>query len=203
VTWSSSEFGYVTFSDRYTSGSSMMPNKKNPDTFELVRGKCGRLIGNLTSLLATVKGAPLTYSRDLQEDKEPVFDSAETVLVLLDVFGGALSEADFHADAMRSHLTDLLLATDLADLLVEDGIPFRDAHHLVGSLVGRASHHHCGLLDLDNSEWQSIPKGDSLRQRLSFETALSRRNIEGGTGPRSVAAQLASASKILKEVKNG
>ena len=203
VTWSSSEFGYVTFSDRYTSGSSMMPNKKNPDTFELVRGKCGRLIGNLTSLLATVKGAPLTYSRDLQEDKEPVFDSAETVLVLLDVFAGALSEADFHAETMRSRLTDLLLATDLADLLVEDGIPFRDAHHLVGSLVGRAAHHHCGLLDLDSSEWQSIPKGDSLRQRLSFETALSRRNIEGGTGPRSVATQLASASKILEEVKNG
>jgi hypothetical protein len=122
VTWSSSEFGYVTFSDRYTTGSSMMPNKKNPDGFELARGKTGRLVGNLATLLVAVKGAPLTYSRDLQEDKEPVFDSSRTVEVLLGIFRGALSEAVWHPDRMRSRLTDLLLATDLADLLVETGI---------------------------------------------------------------------------------
>lgn len=203
VMWSSSEFGYVTFSDRYTSGSSMMPNKKNPDTFELVRGKSGRLVGNLTSLLTCVKGAPLTYSRDLQEDKEPVFDSSETILVLLDVFAGALSEGTFHPAAMRSKLTDLLLATDLADFLVEEGVPFRDAHHIVGALVGQATRGGCGLLDLPATAWAEIPSGGKLRQKLSFETALSRRNIEGGTGPESVANQLTAAAAILKEALGG
>jgi len=203
VMWSSSEFGYVTFSDRYTSGSSMMPNKKNPDTFELVRGKSGRLVGNLTSLLTCTKGAPLTYSRDLQEDKEPVFDSAETVLVLLDVFAGALAEGTFHPETMRRKLTDLLLATDLADFLVEDGVPFRDAHHIVGTLVGHATRSGKGLRELPDAPWAEVPNGALLRQKLSFETALARRNIEGGTGPVSVANQLAAAAAILKEAHHG
>lgn len=203
VMWSSSEFGYVTFSDRYTSGSSMMPNKKNPDTFELVRGKSGRLVGNLTSLLTCTKGAPLTYSRDLQEDKEPVFDSAETVLILLDVFAGALIEGTFHPETMRRKLTDLLLATDLADFLVEDGVPFRDAHHIVGTLVGHATRSGKGLRELPDAPWAEVPNGALLRQKLSFETALARRNIEGGTGPVSVSNQLAAAAAILKEANHG
>ena len=198
VTWSSSEFGYVTFSDAYTTGSSMMPNKKNPDGFELARGKCGRLVGNLTSLLVATKGAPLTYSRDLQEDKEPVFDSARTVEVLLGIFRGALSEARWHADRMRSRLTDLLLATDLADLLVEAGTPFRDAHHLVGALVGEASRAGKGLLELPDASWAALPGGLGLRGRLSFEASLGRRNIEGGTGPASVERQLAQAGELLE-----
>ena len=197
VTWSASEFGYVTFSDRFTTGSSMMPNKKNPDGFELARGKCGRLVGNLTALMTTVKGAPLTYSRDLQEDKEPVFDSAETVSVLLGIFEGALADAKWHPDRMKSRLTDLLLATDLADYLVEDGIPFRDAHHLVGSLVGEAARSARGLLELPESAWQDLPGGLSLRGRLSFESSLERRNIEGGTGSVSVRNQLSRADELL------
>lgn len=197
VTWSASEFGYVTFSDQYTTGSSMMPNKKNPDGFELARGKTGRLVGNLTALLVATKGAPLTYSRDLQEDKEPVFDSARTVEVLLGIFRGALSDAAWHPDRMRSRLTDLLLATDLADLLVESGVPFRDAHHLVGVLVGNAARLGSGLLDLPDSAWEPLPDGRTLRGKLSFEASLARRNIEGGTGPLSVERQLEAASSRL------
>ena len=197
VTWSATEFGYVTFSDPYTTGSSMMPNKKNPDGFELARGKTGRLVGNLTALLVATKGAPLTYSRDLQEDKEPVFDSARTVDVLLGIFRGALSEATWHPARMRSRLTDLLLATDLADLLVESGVPFRDAHHLVGGLVGEAARGGVGLLDLPDPAWEHLPGGRDLRGKLSFEASLSRRNIEGGTGPLSVERQLVEASSRL------
>jgi len=201
VTWSSSEFGYVTFSDQYTTGSSMMPNKKNPDGFELARGKTGRLVGNLATLLVATKGAPLTYSRDLQEDKEPVFDSARTVEVLLGIFRGALSDAVWHPHLMRSRLTDLLLATDLADLLVESGVAFRDAHHLVGVLVGEAARAGTGLLDLADSAWEPLPQGRVLRGKLSFEASLARRNIDGGTGPLSVARQLGTASSRLRAAK--
>ena len=199
VTWSAAEFGYVTFSDAYTTGSSMMPNKKNPDGFELARGKCGRLVGNLTSLMTTVKGAPLTYSRDLQEDKEPVFDSAETVSVLLGIFDGALRDATWNPDRMELRLTDLLLATDLADLLVDEGVPFRDAHHLVGSLVGEATRAGKGLLELPDEAWKGFPGGTDLRAKLSFEASLARRDIAGGTGPVSVAAQLVEAARLLEE----
>ena len=198
VTWSATEFGYVTFSDAYTTGSSMMPNKKNPDGFELARGKCGRLVGNLTALMTTVKGAPLTYSRDLQEDKEPVFDSAETVSVLLGIFDGALRDAKWHPDRMEGRLTDLLLATDLADYLVEDGVPFRDAHHMVGALVGDATRSGKGLLDLPAAHWTELPGGLAIRGKLSFASSLARRNIEGGTGPVSVANQLEVAAALLE-----
>ncbi len=198
VTWSASEFGYVTFSDAYTSGSSMMPNKKNPDGFELARGKAGRLVGNLTALLTCVKGAPLTYSRDLQEDKEPVFDSAETSAVLLGIFTGALADATWHPERMRSRLTDLLLATDLADLLVDEGVPFRDAHHLVGSLVGEATRSGKGLLELPDASWNPLPGGVSLRAQLTFEASLERRDIAGGTGPKSVAAQIIEADRLVQ-----
>lgn len=199
VTWSASEFGYVTFSDAFTTGSSMMPNKKNPDGFELARGKCGRLVGNLTALLTTVKGAPLTYSRDLQEDKEPVFDSAETVSVLLGIFDGALRDAKWHPERMQSRLTDLLLATDLADHLVEEGVPFRDAHHMVGALVGEATRSGKGLLELPAAAWTELPGGLSMRGKLSFPSSLARRNIEGGTGPVSVANQLELATDRLEK----
>jgi len=198
VTWSSSEFGYVTFSDSYTTGSSMMPNKKNPDGFELARGKTGRLVGNLTALLTCVKGSPLTYSRDLQEDKEPVFDSAETSAVLLGIFAGGLADATWNQERMRDRLTDLLLATDLADLLVEEGVPFRDAHHLVGSLVGEATRSCKGLLTLPDESWAGLPGATTLRGKLSFESSLARRDIAGGTGPTSVAAQLEEATRLLK-----
>jgi len=198
VTWSASEFGYVTFSDAYTSGSSMMPNKKNPDGFELARGKAGRLVGNLTALLTCVKGAPLTYSRDLQEDKEPVFDSAETTAVLLGIFTGALADATWHPERMRSRLTDLLLATDLADLLVDEGVPFRDAHHLVGSLVGEATRSGKGLLELPDAAWNPLPGGTALRGQLTFEASLKRRDIAGGTGPSSVAAQITEANRLIE-----
>lgn len=197
VTWSASEFGYVTFSDAYTTGSSMMPNKKNPDGFELARGKTGRLVGNLTTLLVATKGAPLTYSRDLQEDKEPVFDSSETVDVLLGIFRGALADAKWHPERMRSRLTDLLLATDLADLLVESGVAFRDAHHLVGTLVGEASRAGTGLLGLPDASWSALPGGLELRGKLSFEASLARRDIEGGTGPAAVARQIAEARRLV------
>ena len=139
VNWSTSEFGYLTLHDAFSSGSSMMPQKKNPDSMELIRGKSGRMLGNFSALYTLVKGAPLSYSRDLQEDKEPVFDSVHNVKVILRVMKEALESARFNFDKMHAKMLPALLATDLADLLVESGVPFRDAHHVVGSLVGEAA----------------------------------------------------------------
>lgn len=136
ILWASSEFGFVKLSDRYTTGSSLMPQKKNPDVAELTRGKSGRLIGNLVSLLTTIKGLPMTYNRDLQEDKEPIFDSIDTVKITLEVFAGMIGEAEVVSTAMAAAAADpMLLATDIADYLVLKGVPFRQAHEVVGKLV--------------------------------------------------------------------
>lgn len=177
----------------------MMPQKKNPDSMELVRGKAGRLIGNYTSLYTVVKGSPLTYSRDLQEDKEPVFDSVETVEVLLTVMAEALESAKWNFQTMRDRMLPALLATDLADFLVEEGVPFRDAHHIVGSLVGQAAREGKEFLDLDEEAWSDVPNQQEIRKKLTFEMAVSRRDLEGGTGPNSLAKQIELAEKLLAQ----
>lgn len=197
VNWSSSEFGFVTMHDAFSSGSSMMPQKKNPDSMELVRGKSGRLLGNYTSLFTTVKGAPLSYSRDLQEDKEPVFDSVKTIKVLLIVMKEALGSAKWNFAKMESSMLPALLATDLADLLVEGGTPFRDAHHIVGSLVGKAASQGCEFTELSDDDWTEVPNGLKLRTKLNFEFSINRRNIEGGTGMESVKGQIIKAKACL------
>jgi argininosuccinate lyase len=198
VIWSSSEFGFLTLHDKFSSGSSMMPQKKNPDSMELIRGKAGRLIGNFTAMFTLVKGTPLTYSRDLQEDKIPVFDSAKTILVCLQVFREALETAKWNFENMEKKMLPALLATDLADLLVENGVPFRDAHHIVGNLVGIAAKQSINFTELSDEHWKNVPKAKELRKKLSFAYSVSRRNIEGGTGEKALEEQLRKAQVILK-----
>ena len=201
VIWSSSEFGYLTLSDAFSSGSSMVPQKKNPDSMELIRGKSGRMLGNYTAMFTLVKGAPLSYSRDLQEDKQPVFDSTHTVKVLLRVMSEAISTARWNFDKMEDRMLPALLATDLADILVEDGIPFRDAHRIVGSLVGEAAKLGEQFTDLSDEEWaaKGVPNPKDVKKRLTFAYSVSRRNIEGGTGENSVKNQFKKAEAILKK----
>ena len=203
VNWSTSEFGYLTLHDAFSSGSSMMPQKKNPDSMELIRGKSGRMLGNFSALYTLVKGAPLSYSRDLQEDKEPVFDSVHNVKVILRVMKEALESARFNFDKMHAKMLPALLATDLADLLVESGVPFRDAHHVVGSLVGEAARQGLEFTDLSDEAWAAagVPDVAKMKKTLTFEYSISKRNIEGGTGPKSVKQQFGKAEAILKKFK--
>ena len=201
VIWSSSEFGYLTLSDAFSSGSSMMPQKKNPDSMELIRGKSSRMLGNYTAMFTLVKGAPLSYSRDLQEDKQPVFDSTHTAKVLLRVMSEAITSARWNFDRMEDRMLPALLATDLADILVEDGVPFRDAHRIVGSLVGEAAKLGEQFTDLSDEAWaaKGVPNPKDVKKRLTFAYSVSRRNIEGGTGANSVKNQFKKAEAILKK----
>ena len=198
VLWSTQEFAYIELGEAYTSGSSMMPQKKNPDSMELIRGKSGRLLGNFTRLFTVMKGLPHAYDRDLQEDKEPVFDSVETLGLCLTVMAEAMGTLKFRMDNIARKMHPGMLATDLADYLVEKGIPFRDAHHVVGSMVGKAEKAGCSFLELPESDWAGIPDGKAFRKKLTFAYSAERRNIQGGTGSKSVTAQLAQAKKILK-----
>src|SRR5574344_2616698 len=201
VNWSSSEFGFLTLHDAFSSGSSMMPQKKNPDSMELIRGKAGRMLGNFSAMFTLVKGAPLTYSRDLQEDKEPVFDAVRTSKVTLRVMKEAVETARWNFDKMKARMLPALLATDFADLLVEHGIPFRDAHRIVGSLVGEAAKQGKEFTQLTDAEWEEKGVHDAklIKSKLTFSYSLGKRNIEGGTGPESVKAQFVKAHEILKE----
>lgn len=197
VNWSTAEFGFLTLHDAFSSGSSMMPQKKNPDSMELIRGKAGRMIGNYTALYTLVKGAPLSYSRDLQEDKEPVFDSVKTVKVCLRVMREALETARWNFETMEKKMLGALLATDLADLLVERGVAFRDAHHIVGRMVGEAAKRGIEFNELPDAEWESLPGKTELRTLLTYEFSINRRSIEGGTGRSSVEQQFVKAEKLL------
>ncbi len=199
VNWSTSEFGFLTLHDAFSSGSSMMPQKKNPDSMELIRGKAGRMLGNYTSLFTLVKSAPLSYSRDLQEDKEPVFDSVKTEKVCLRVMKEALETAHWNFDKMESRMLPALLATDLADLLVEHGIAFRDAHHIVGSLVGEAAKKNQQFTELSDALWaeKGVPDVAAIKAKLTFEYSVNKRNIEGGTGEDSLKEQFKKAEAIL------
>lgn len=199
VIWSTSEFGFLRLGEAFTSGSSMMPQKKNPDSMELIRGKAGRLLGNYTRLFTVIKGAPMCYSRDLQEDKEPVFDSVETVTTCLKVMAEAVETMELVPKAILNKMHPTLLATDLADMLVEQGMAFRDAHHVVGRLVGRAEALGVPFLELPEIEWEGIPDAGRLRRRLTFAFSIERRNIEGGTGSRSVLKQLKAAARLIGE----
>ena len=197
VLWSTQEYGYIELGEAYTSGSSMMPQKKNPDSMELIRGKAGRLLGNFTRLAAVLKGLPHAYDRDLQEDKEPVFDSVETLELTLAVMAEGVASLVFKVDEIRRKMHPGMLATDLADYLVEKGIPFRDAHHIVGRMVARSEALKVGFMDLPDADWSAIPDGKAFRKRLTFAYSAERRNIQGGTGSASVRSQLAMAKRIL------
>ncbi|CAN5783902.1 argininosuccinate lyase [soil metagenome] len=189
VLWASDEFGFLRLDDAYATGSSMMPQKKNPDIAELARGRSGRLIGHLTGLLTTLKGLPLTYNRDLQEDKEPLFDAVDQVVGALDALGGLLATATFDTDAMATAADSPYAgATDLAELLVERGVAFREAHALVGEVVRKALDGQGSLFDLVIEHPQL---GADAAALLEPGVSVTRRTSRGGAGPGPVADQRA------------
>ncbi|MGH3276483.1 MAG: argininosuccinate lyase [Streptosporangiaceae bacterium] len=193
VLWSSQEFSWVQIDDAYATGSSIMPQKKNQDVAELARGKAGRLIGGLTGLLTTLKGLPLTYNRDLQEDKEPVFDAVDTLLTVLPAMAGLVATLRFNTELLaRTAPAGHALATDLAELLVRRGTPFRQAHEIVGHLVVWCQVHDCELGQVSDDDLARISPllTPDVREVLSVDGALAARHSRGGTAPAAVAGQL-------------
>ncbi|GAA3943899.1 argininosuccinate lyase [Microbacterium soli] len=194
ILWNTREFGFVTLDDAYSTGSSIMPQKKNPDIAELARGKSGRLIGNLTGLLATLKGLPLAYNRDLQEDKEPVFDSVRTLEMVLPAFAGMVATLRFDTARMAELAPQgFSLATDVAEWLVKQRVPFRDAHEISGALVRACEEHGIGLEDADDELLRSVSEHltPAVRDVLSIEGSVASRTGVGGTAPARVAEQRA------------
>ncbi len=201
VIWSSSEFGFITISDAFTTGSSIMPQKKNPDVAELVRGKTGRVYGSLTALLTLMKGLPLAYNRDMQEDKEPLFDAADTVTMSLPVFTEMLQGVTVHKEAMRTAAEDgFITATDLADYLVRKNVPFRRAHEIVGRAVLRATELGCGLVDVPLAEYKKLAPQitEDVYKAISVEASVGRRASAGGTAPRNLIRRLETLKKKMK-----
>ena len=184
IAWSTPEFGYITLDDAWSTGSSIMPQKKNPDVPELARGKTGRLLGNLTGLLATLKAMPLAYNRDLQEDKEPVIDSVNQLRVLLPAMTGLVSTLVFHEDRMRELApAGFTLATDLAEWMVRQGVPFREAHEASGACVRIAEERGVDLIDLTDEELVGVDKRltPEVREVLTIDGAVASRDTRGGT----------------------
>jgi argininosuccinate lyase len=202
VLWSSHEFGWAEIDDAYATGSSIMPQKKNPDVAELARAKAGRLIGDLTGLLTTLKGLPLSYNRDLQEDKEPVFDAVDTLLVVLPAMAGLIGSLRFHTERLAATAAaGHALATDLAELLVRRGTAFREAHEVVGHLVVWCQVHECELAEVSDEDLARVSPllTPDVREVLSIEGALASRASRGGTAPVRVAEQLARARLAVEE----
>ncbi len=200
ILWASSEFGFLRLSDAHTTGSSLMPQKKNPDIAELARGKTGRLYGNLVSLLTTLKGLPLSYNRDLQEDKEPVFDSADTLGASLEILAEMFAAAKWDKKRMEEAADDaLLVATDWADYLVRKKLPFREAHAVVGKLVALALQRGTTLRELSLRDLKSASKlfGTDALRCLDARRSLASRTAEGAPSPKRVAARLAFWRKRL------
>ena len=192
IVWNTREFDFVTLDDGYSTGSSIMPQKKNPDIAELARGKSGRLIGNLTGLLSTIKALPLAYNRDLQEDKEPVFDSVDTLELVLPAFTGMVATLTFHTERMAQLAPEgFSLATDVAEWLVKQGVPFRDAHEISGSLVRACEQRGIGLEQADDDLLAEVSEHltPGVRAVLSIEGSVASRSGVGGTAPDRVAEQ--------------
>lgn len=199
IIWCTAEFGFVRLSDAYSTGSSLMPQKRNPDSLELIRGKSGRVFGNLMTLLTVLKGLPMTYNKDMQEDKEPLFDTIDTVRDCLELAAGVVRTMSFDTEAMRRACGEELLATDLADYLVRKGVPFRTAHELVGRAVQKAEERGVTLRGLSIEEYRAIsPAFDpDLYDALSLEASVAARDAEGGTAPAAVRRQLEEARRRL------
>ncbi|MFI7744687.1 argininosuccinate lyase [Kocuria rhizosphaericola] len=193
TTWATKEFSFVTLDDAFSTGSSIMPQKKNPDVAELARGKAGRLIGDLTGLLATLKGLPLAYNRDLQEDKEPVFDAIDQLEVLLPAVAGMIGTLAFNTERMAELAPQgFALATDVAEWLVRQGVPFRDAHEIAGDAVRVCEQRGVELWDLSDEDFAAISTRltPGVREVLTVEGSLASRSAQGGTAPSAVAAQI-------------
>jgi argininosuccinate lyase len=194
ILWASSEFKFITISDAFTTGSSLMPQKKNPDVAELTRGKSGRVIGALMSLLTTIKGLPMTYNRDMQEDKEPVFDSLDTIRAALGVFTAMLHGIEANPPACAAAVGDpMLLATDLADYLVNHGVPFRQAHEVIGKAVALCGEKKCELPQLTLADYQGLSPAFAadVFDILKVEKSMAARQAIGAPSPQNIAAQLA------------
>lgn len=204
VIYSNPLFGYITLNDRYSTGSSLMPQKRNADPMELARGKAGRLIGNLTGLLAALKGLPSTYNKDLQEDKESVFDSVDTLTRLMPVIIAIVQTLQLNPDKMTAALGEDLLATDLADYLVKKGLPFRQAHHVVGELVRLSAQHRVKLSQLGLDAMKAVsPLFDAdVTAVFDFKQSVARREAIGGTAPEAVRKQIEDARNWLTSHQN-
>jgi len=203
VVWSSAEFAFVELDDAYTTGSSLMPQKKNPDVAELARGKTGRVYGNLLAILTVMKGLPLSYNRDFQEDKEGLFDSVDTVVATLEVFAGMVRTARVRGDkTRRAAEEDYMLATDVADYLVKKGVPFREAHGIVGRLAQHAIDSGKSLRELDIEQYRRFsPHFDKDVYSITIDSALKARSAVGGTAPEQVRKQLAKARKAIERAR--
>ena len=201
IIYSNPNFGYITLNDRYSTGSSIMPQKRNADPMELTRGKTGRLIGNLTGLLSTLKGLPSTYNKDLQEDKEAVMDSIDSVNLLLPVIVAIIRTLKLNPDKMRAALTEDMLATDLAEYLVRKGLPFRQAHHIVGQAVQIAAREEVGLSRLSGETLRGLSDlfTDDVKAVFDFDASVARRNAPGGTAPDAVTEQIGLAKTWMDE----
>ena len=198
--WATAEFGFVEFSDAFATGSSIMPQKKNPDVAELIRGKTGRLYGNLTAALVVMKGLPLTYNSDMQEDKEPLFDTIDTLEAILRVVPPMLGSLTWRIERLRAAAAaHYSTSTDLADYLVKKGLPFRDAHEVVGKTVRHAMAHGKELGELTLDELQSFSPviGADVHGAITLEASLRARNVIGGTAPEAVRHQLALARELI------
>jgi argininosuccinate lyase len=201
ILWAGSEFNFIRIADAYTTGSSLMPQKKNPDVAELTRGKAARVVGNLMALLTLLKGLPMTYNRDLQEDKERLFDTADTVRACVRLMAAMLAHTTVNAAACAAAASDpLLLATDLADYLVRRGMPFRQAHHVVGAVVARAEQLGLPLDRLSLTELHAVDAafGPEAADIFNLEQAMSRRTLTGAPGTKEVRRQLARWQKTLR-----
>lgn len=204
IYWSTSEFQFIELDDGYSTGSSIMPQKKNPDMCELIRGKTGRVYGHLIGLLTVMKGLPLAYDKDMQEDKEGVFDALDTLYFALDIYAGMISTMTVNGDHTRQVLeSDFSNATDMADYLAKKGLPFRQAHAVVGNAVHYCIEHHKVLLDLSMEEFKSMSPlfEEDIKEALSIENCVKNRESYGGTGPKSVERQQTHAEKAIASMK--
>ena len=204
IYWSTSEFQFIELDDGYSTGSSIMPQKKNPDMCELIRGKTGRVYGHLIGLLTVMKGLPLAYDKDMQEDKEGVFDALDTLYFALDIYAGMISTMTVNGEHTRAVLeSDFSNATDMADYLAKKGLPFRQAHAVVGNAVHYCIEHHKVLLDLSMEEFKAMSPlfEEDIKEALSIENCVKNRESYGGTGPKSIERQQTHAEKAIASMK--
>jgi argininosuccinate lyase len=199
IVWASQEFGFVEVDEAYSTGSSLMPQKKNPDSLELVRGKSGRIVGHLAGLLTTLKGLPSAYNKDMQEDKEALFDTIDTLKMELPIVAGVIRTLTVNAARMAAALDDALLATDVADYLVRQGVPFRESHHLVGQAVRRAEELGVPMKELTMADYHAIHPAfaEDVYDVFDFRRSVEARDTEGGTAPDAVRVQIKRAKDAL------
>ncbi len=204
VLFASPEFAYIELPDEYSTGSSLMPQKKNPDAWELIRGKTGRVYGALVALFTTCKGLPSSYQRDLQEDKEPLFESLDQVLAMTRIAGATLAATGFREEKLRESAQDPgLVATEVADYLVAAGVPFRQAHDIVGKALRAAEQQHISIREMPLAQWKEFSPvfGNDLSTVLTLESALARRAVRGATAPAAVRAALEDFSARLAKIE--